>query len=84
MTSKGIVLRNFIFVAGIQVDPAKIKVIANIPTLGSQKEVRSFIGHVGYYRQFIYFVSKLASPLFTLLMKDAQFFLTEACHTTFP
>ena len=34
MMSKGIVLRNFISVAGIQVDLAKIKVIVNIPTPG--------------------------------------------------
>ena len=71
MMSEGIVLRNFISVAGIQVDLAKIKVIANIPTPGSQKEVHGFLVHVGYYRLFIDFFSKLESPLFTLLMKDA-------------
>ena len=32
MMSEGIVPGNFISPAGIQVDPAKIKVIANIPT----------------------------------------------------
>ena len=50
MMSEGIVLGNFISAAAIQVDPAKIMVIANIPTLGMQKEVHCFLGHVGHYR----------------------------------
>ena len=49
MMSEGVVLGNFISVDGIQVDPSKIKVIKNIPTPATQKEVRSFLGHAGYY-----------------------------------
>ena len=79
MVSEGIVLGNFISASGIHVDPTKIKVIANIPTPGLQKEVQSFLGHVGYYRRFIEIFSKLASPLFTLLMKDAKIVWKAAC-----
>ena len=43
MMSEGVVLGHFIFDAGIQVDPAKIKVISNIPIHGSQKEVIIFL-----------------------------------------
>ena len=50
MMSEGIVLGNFISAARIHVDTTKIKVIANIPTPGSQKEVRIFLGDDGYYR----------------------------------
>ena len=39
MMSEGVVLGHFIFVNGIQVDPSKIKVIKNIPTPATQKEV---------------------------------------------
>jgi len=46
--SEGVVLRHFISYAGIQVYPAKIRVILDIPTLSTQKEVRIFLGHVGY------------------------------------
>ena len=81
--SKGIVLGHFISVTGIQVDPAKIKVILNIPILGTQKEVRSFLGHASYYRCLIEKNSKLASPLFILLMKDDEFNWTDACQTAF-
>ena len=82
MMREGVVLGHFISAVGIQVDPANIKVISNIPILRSQKEVRNFLGHVGYYRRFIEFFSKLASPLFTLLMKDAQFVWIDACHAS--
>ena len=71
MMKEGVVLGQFISANGIQVDPSKIKVIKNIPTHSTQKEVRSFLGHAGYYRRFIENFSKLASPLFSLLIKDA-------------
>ena len=64
MMSEGVVLGHFISADGIQVDPSKIRVIENIPTLGTQKEVRSFLGHADYYIIFIEIFSKLASPLF--------------------
>ena len=83
MMSKGVVLGHFIAADGIQVDPSKIRVIENIPTPGTQKEVRSFLGHAGYYRRFIENFSKLASPFFMLLMKDVQFDWNDACQTTF-
>ena len=82
MMSEGIVLGNFISIVGIQVDPAKIKVILNILIPPTQKEVHHFLGHVGYYRHFIEKKSKLSSPIFTLLIKDDEFNWTNACQTT--
>ena len=79
MMSEGAVLGHFISANVIQVDPSKIKVIKNILAPTTQKEVRIFLGHAGYYRRFIENFSKLASPLFCLLMKDAQFVWSEAC-----
>ena len=73
MMREGVVLGHFISADGIQVDPSKINVIENIPTPGTQKEVLSFLWHAGYYKRFIEKFSKLASPLFTMLMKDVQF-----------
>ena len=64
-------------------DPSKIKVIKKIPTPTTQKEVQSFLGHAGYYQIFIEIFSKLASPLFSLLMKDVKFVWNEACQATF-
>jgi len=54
------------------VDLAKIEVILKIPIPKTHKEVCSFMGHAGYDRWFIGKISKIPSPSFSLLMKDAN------------
>ena len=49
LMTKGIVLGHHISAIGIKVDLAKIEVISKLSLPRSQKEVRSFLGHVGYY-----------------------------------
>jgi hypothetical protein len=83
MMSEGIVLEHFISSQGIQVDPSKIQVIKDLPTPKTQTEVRSFLGHARYYRRFIKKNSKIASPLFVLLMKNVEFKWTNSCQATF-
>jgi hypothetical protein len=83
MMSEGIVLGHFISSQGIQVDPSKIQVIKNLPTPKTQTEVRSFLGHAGYYRRFIKKNSKIASPMFVLLMKNVEFKWTNSCQEAF-
>jgi hypothetical protein len=83
MMSEGIVLGHFISSQGIQVDPSKIQVIKDLPTPKTQTEVRSFLGHAGYYRRFIKNFSKIASPLFVLLMKNVEFNWTNFCQEAF-
>jgi hypothetical protein len=83
MMSEGVVLGHFISSQGIQVDPSKIQVIKNLPTPKTQTEVRSFLGHVGYYRRFIKNFSKIASPLFVLMMKNVEFKWTKFCQEAF-
>lgn len=80
---EGIVLGHHISQAGIQVDPAKIEVILTLPTLAKQKDVRSFLGHAGYYKRFIKYFNKIVSPLYALLTKDSEFNWTEACDKSF-
>ena len=48
-----------------------------------QTDVRSFLGHVGYYRRFIKDFSKIASPLFVLIMKNVEFKWIDACQKAF-
>ncbi|GKD29567.1 reverse transcriptase domain-containing protein [Tanacetum coccineum] len=50
MVKEGIVLRHKISGAGIEVDRAKIDVIAKLPYLTNVKGVRSFLGHARFYR----------------------------------
>lgn len=83
MMQEGVVLEHYISHKGIQVDPTKIEVITNLPTPAKKKDVRSFLGHAGYYRQFIKDLRKIATPLYTLLTKDAKFQWTEDCDKAF-
>ncbi|GJY65188.1 reverse transcriptase domain-containing protein [Tanacetum coccineum] len=53
MVREGIVLGHKISKSGIEVDKAKVDVIAKLPHPTSVKGVRSFLGHAGFYRRFI-------------------------------
>eukprot|EP00253_Pinus_taeda_P010299 PITA_10299 len=75
-----IVLGNTISQQGLQVDPNKIAIIQRVPPPQKVRDVRSFLGLAGYYRRFIKDFSKLASPLFGLLGKDAEFLWTNNCQ----
>ena len=41
------------FANGIEVDKGKVNFISKLPSPLTVKKVRSFLGHVGYYRRFI-------------------------------
>jgi hypothetical protein len=71
LLTKGIVLGHHISPTRIKVDPTKIEVISNLPIPKTQKYVHNFLGHVGYYHHFIENFTKIASPMFSLLSKDA-------------
>ncbi|RDX88698.1 Retrovirus-related Pol polyprotein from transposon 17.6, partial [Mucuna pruriens] len=73
MVTEGIVLGHLVSNRGIEVDKAKIDIITSLPNPASVREVRSFLGHAGFYRRFIKNFSTLALPLSKLLQKDVQF-----------
>ncbi|GJV62844.1 reverse transcriptase domain-containing protein [Tanacetum coccineum] len=68
---------------GIEVDRAKIDVIAKFPYLTNVKGVRSFLGHAGYYRRFIKDFSMIFKSMTQLLMKDAKFDFSDDCKKAF-
>ena len=51
------------------------------PTIG--KGIRSFLGHVGFYRRFIREFSKISRPLCIFLEKDAKYDFDESCRPAF-
>ncbi|GJY26973.1 hypothetical protein Tco_0401699, partial [Tanacetum coccineum] len=55
---------------GIEVDKAKVDVIAKLPHPTTVKGVRSFLGHAGFYRRFIKDFSKMSRPMTHLLEKN--------------
>ncbi|XP_071740045.1 uncharacterized protein [Rutidosis leptorrhynchoides] len=83
MVREGIVLGHKISKAGIEVDKAKVDVIAELKAPTNVKGVRSFLGHTGFYRQFIKDFSKITKPLNKLLEKDAPFVFSKECHIAF-
>jgi hypothetical protein len=83
LLTEGVVLGHHVSSEGIKVDPENIEVIIRIPPPKTQKEVRIFLGHVGYYRWFIEKISKIVAPMFGLLMKDVDFVWTKQCQTAF-
>ncbi|CAN6456009.1 unnamed protein product [Victoria cruziana] len=68
---------------GIEVDKAKVETIAKLTPPSSVREVRSFIGHAGFYRKFIQDFSKISRPLCELLAKDSTFVFSEDCQRSF-
>ncbi|GJT80398.1 reverse transcriptase domain-containing protein [Tanacetum coccineum] len=80
---EGIVLGHNISGAGIEVDGAKIDVIAKLPYPTNVKGVRSFLGHAGFYRRFIKDFSMISKPMTQLLMKDAKFVFSDDCKKAF-
>ena len=52
---------------GIEVDPAKIKAIVDMPVSTTQKEVRGFLGRLNYISRFISQLTATCEPIFKLL-----------------
>nr|GEU98014.1 reverse transcriptase domain-containing protein [Tanacetum cinerariifolium] len=83
MVKEGIILGHKISKNGIEVDKAKVEVIAKLPHPTTVKGIRSFLGHVGFYRRFIKDFSKIARSMTRLLEKNTPFFFSKECVEAF-
>ena len=68
---------------GIEVDRAKIEEVEKLPPPSSMKGIRSFLGHVGFYRWFIKDFSRIAKPLSNFLVQGTPFDFDEQCLQAF-
>jgi hypothetical protein len=68
---------------GIKPDPSKIQCVTNFPQPKNPKDIKSFLGLVGYYRKFIKNFAKIAKPLTELLKKDSVFNWGIKCENSF-
>ncbi|GKF86324.1 reverse transcriptase domain-containing protein, partial [Tanacetum coccineum] len=77
MVKEGIVLGHKISKNGIEVDKAKVDVIAMLPHPTIVK------GHAGFYRRFIKDFSKISRPMTHLLEKNTLFIFSNECIQAF-
>ncbi|XP_062114364.1 uncharacterized mitochondrial protein AtMg00860-like [Humulus lupulus] len=77
MANQGIVSGHVILVKGIEVDKAKIDLFRSLPPPTNVNKVRSFLGHVEFYKRFIKDFSQISTPLCNLLQKDVMFKFNE-------
>ncbi|CAM8902253.1 unnamed protein product [Rhodiola kirilowii] len=83
MVTHGVVLGHIVSHEGIEVDKAKIDLIVTLPYPSTVRDIKSFLGHAGFYRRFIKDFSKKALPLSNLLQKDVPFEFTDQCRAAF-
>ncbi|GKF47661.1 reverse transcriptase domain-containing protein, partial [Tanacetum coccineum] len=83
MVKEGIVLGHKISKNEIEVDNAKVDVIAKLPHPNTVKGVRSFLGHASFYRRFIKDFSKISRLMTHLLEKNTPFIFSYECIQAF-
>lgn len=76
-------LGHLITAEGIKPDPAKTSCVTGFPVPKNPKNIKSFLGLVGYYRRFIKNFAGLAKPLTSLLKKGRKFIWDAECQEAF-
>ena len=76
-------LGHLILVDGIQPLPEKLGSIAKMPAPKNPKEVKQFLGLVGYYRKFVPRFADISQVLTHLTKKDIEFKWTPECKNCF-
>ena len=65
-------LGHVVFHDGIMVDSVEFVIILYLPPPTSVTQLRSVLGHTGYYRNFIRGYVEITAPMEKLLKKDAN------------
>ena len=68
---------------GVSTDPEKVKAVREWPVPETVKEVQSFLGMAGYYRQYMPDFSTVAKPLSHLSNKDVTWCWGPECQEAF-
>ena len=76
-------LGNIVSGKGITPMPEKLTCIKEMPPPKTPKEVKQFLGLIGYYRKFVPRFSDLARPLNALTRKNVTFEWTPVCQDSF-
>ena len=76
-------LGHLISAEGIQPLPEKLESITKMLAPKNSKEVKQFLGLVGYYRKFIPWFVDISRVLTHLMKKDVEFKWTPECENCF-
>jgi hypothetical protein len=76
-------LGHLISAQGIEMDPAKVKVIVDWPKPECVRDIQSFLGFANYYRRFIPQFADIVLPLTELTRKNKKFFWTPEAQDAF-
>ena len=68
---------------GIKPLPEKLESIERMPASTTPKEIKQFLGFMGYYRKFIPRFADIARPMTNLTKKDVSFEWTLQCQASF-
>ena len=80
---RGEVLGHIVSKRGIEMSEGKIKAILEATAPTNASEVSSFLGFINFYRRFMNKLAELASPLYALTKKDAEFSWDSKCQEGF-
>ena len=69
----GVLLAHVVSRQGLEVDSDKAMAILALVAPKTVREVRGFLGCVGYYRRFIGYYAKVATSLTELLKRETKF-----------
>ena len=75
----GFIVRN----KGIDVDPAKVKAIQEMPAPRTEKEVSGFLGRLNYIARLISHLTSTCEPIFKLFKKDQVVEWNNDCQVSF-
>ena len=68
---------------GVSCDPEKVRAVQEWVAPQTVRQVRSFLGTVGYYRRFIKNYADIARPLYVLTKKRQKFVWSDDCMRAF-
>ena len=68
---------------GIEVDPAKVKAVKDMPAPTSVKQLQVFLGLCNYYGKYIPSFATHAKPFYKLLKKNTTYIWGDACIHAF-
>ncbi|KAL3685159.1 hypothetical protein R1sor_003181 [Riccia sorocarpa] len=80
--SCGPLLGHLVSRRGTSVDPGKVEKISTMPIPENIRELRRFLGCIGYYRRFIDKYAIISAPLTALLHDLVEFFWSEYCQAS--